>query len=79
MKKIIILLLMMVLLFTGCNVSSEEEAYCDNFICVEHDSVYSIYVDKNTMVMYWSKRNSGITVILNADGTPMLWDGELEE
>ena len=79
MKKIIILLLMMVLLFTGCNVSSEEEAYYDNFICVEHGSVYSIYVDKNTMVMYWSKGNGGTTVILNADGTPMLWNGELEE
>lgn len=44
-----------------------------------------ILVDKETKVMYMyyhdgnlNSGTAGLTVMLNADGTPMLWEGELE-
>lgn len=63
-----------------------------NFICVvkpKNENGYYIYVHKETKVMYlvykykqsvnrWDNVYAyGITVMLNADGTPLLWDGEL--
>ena len=51
----------------------------------ENHSYFRILVDKETKVMYLYKvdaenahsGNAGLTVMLNADGTPMLWEGEL--
>lgn len=43
---------------------------------------YRIYVDTHTNVMYWEKDDAygtGLTVMLNADGTPRLYNGEFEE
>ena len=43
------------------------------------DGVYSILVDKKTGVCYLERRTGnqyGITVMLNADGTPKIWEEE---
>lgn len=43
------------------------------------DNAHKIYVDKETNVMYWyiyGGYHAGITVLLNSDGTPMLYDLE---
>lgn len=80
MKKVIICVMLFSTLLCGCAAQSSGESdslYWDNFVCVESRHNSGIYVDKNTKVMYW-RSGSGLTVIFNADGTPMLWEGELE-
>lgn len=52
---------------------------------IDNDASFKILVDKETRVMYLYKISNsgsnfgtaGLTVMLNADGTPMLWEGEL--
>lgn len=82
MKKkilfILLLLIMPVMLLCGCGVSEEAETNggADRFKEISYENC-SVYIDKETKVMYLSVKR-GLTVMLNADGTPMLWEGELE-
>lgn len=87
MKKFFCLTIIVMFLLTGCSdnfIKEKEDGVCysDNFIIVESNSSNTIYVDKNTRVMYWKQNffadNSCMTVLFNSDGTPMLWEGELE-
>ena len=85
MKRIISLVCLTIFLLTGCgaeSVGNKEIVYADNFVCMERYNNSLIYVDKNTRVMYWkynaSGSDTGLTVILNTDGSPMLWEGKLE-
>lgn len=48
---------------------------------VEKGEDFDLFVDKNTKVIYIYNKTlyqGGLTVMLNADGTPMLWEGELK-
>lgn len=48
-------------------------------VLVESERDYGIYADKDTGVMYlymWNGPGCGLTVMLNADGTPKIWQGE---
>ena len=61
---------------SGCARRETREVISTWKVCGEIDSPYhhsSVYYDENTKVMYatWS---TGLTVLLNADGTPMLWE-----
>lgn len=50
----------------------------NSLVCVEYGENYEIYVDKDTNIMYLfvhQSYNSGLAVMLNADGTPRLWTG----
>lgn len=53
------------------------------YITVYRGNAYDIVYDRETMVMYSvsdTLGNRGVaTVMLNADGTPKLWDGETSE
>lgn len=92
MKKIVMLLfilIMPVVIFGGCSCSYETNPYKtiqsgDRFVITKElttqNTVYVEMYDKNTKVMYCYIKlsNSGsFEVLLNADGTPMLWEGEL--
>lgn len=76
-KKIIAVILTVTLLIAGCenvNVSVEQD---EKLIIVECGSGYGICADKDTGVMYlFIKNGGGITVMLNADGTLKIWQGE---
>lgn len=76
-KKLLIAILTVTLLIAGCesvNVSTEQN---EKLIMVERGSGYGICADKDTGVMYLFIKNAGgITVMLNADGTPKIWQGE---
>lgn len=76
-KKILAAILTATLLITGCesvNVSAEQD---EKIITVERGSYYAIFADNDTGVMYLYIRNhGGLTVMLNADGTPKIWQGE---
>lgn len=64
----------------ACNKSSENvvmgKSNHDTLMLVEDAYDYQIYVDRDTKVMYLWKTayyKGGLTVMLNADGTPKLY------
>lgn len=64
----------------GCSDMANVSAGQDNtMVLVESELNYSIYADKDTGAMYlksWNAKGCGITVMLNADGTPKIWQGK---
>lgn len=79
-KKILTAILVTTLLIAGCSEMANVSAGQDNtMVLVESELNYSIYADKDTGVMYlymWSRYGGGLTVMLNADDTPKIWQGE---
>lgn len=79
-KKILAAILTATLLIAGCSDMANVSAGQDNtMVLVEGWRDYGIYADKDTGVMYlksWNAKGCGITVMLNADGTPKIWQGE---
>ena len=72
-------------LFVGCGPTVENETKEENasmFVCVEKTGTYAwmIVYHKETKVMYAVSQgyyNCGnFTVLLNPDGTPMIWEGK---
>lgn len=57
------------------NVSAGQD---NTMVLVESELNYSIYADKDTGVMYlvYQRNGTGCTVMLNADGTQKIWQGE---
>ena len=84
MKKIVMLiaiLLVCLFVFTGCTITiapSQPNDLDDRFFVVEKNYDWSIYVDRETNVMYLFRNGGyqgGITVMLGADGKPLLYEG----
>lgn len=50
------------------------------FVCVETTSSWKIVYHRETKVMYavsdYLKNNGNFTLLVNPDGSPMLWEGE---
>lgn len=89
MKKKLIALLMaagIVVGMTGCGNASMEQAYDEDvkvssmFVELEHGDCWKVVYDKETKVMYiisFGSYNTGtFTVLVNADGSPKLYEGE---
>lgn len=83
-RKLITAIITAALLIAGCsdkvNVSAGQE---NTMVPVESEQYYDIYADKDTGVMYlyvYTGRGfgSGLTVMLNADGTPKIWQREVK-
>lgn len=87
MKKILlicVILLALLLCSCGSQMLTEEQVSKDNtsnlsmFIQVEDGNSYKIVYHRDTKVMYaisdGSYNYGTFTVMLNADGTPMLWE-----
>ena len=87
MKKNLVMFIAIILLsfgLTGCGVApqyeeSASESGYSMFVVVEDGTTYSIVYHKDTKVMYAisdGAYNYGtFTVMLNPDGTPMLYEG----
>ena len=79
-KKILAAILTATLLIAGCSDMANVSAGQDNtMVLVERELSYSIYAGKDTGVMYlksWNAKGYSITVMLNADGTPKIWQVE---
>jgi PBP1b-binding outer membrane lipoprotein LpoB len=79
-KKILAAILVTTLLIAGCG--NKQDTYSEqekSIVKVENNIGYSVYVDKDTGVMYLSVDSGyggGITVMINEDGTPKIWQGE---
>lgn len=90
MKKILCLFITVLLLLTcvGCSAeiegtettkSTADSSSCDSsFIVVEKDFIngywYRIAYHKDTKVMYVLGHYCDFTVMLNPDGSPMIWE-----
>lgn len=92
-KKLFCLLLILVLpislLLVGCSNKSANSSIGQNyedqekFVMVEYFSpgnsfYFEVLVNKATKVMYLVDADGAITVMVNPDGTPMIYQGELE-
>ena len=79
-KKIIAAIVTATLLITGCSDTANASAGHDNtMVLVESSCDYFIFADNDTGVMYLYIKEStggGLTVMLNEDGTPKIWQGE---
>ena len=86
MKKLITFLMAIALcacLFVGCTGSlavEEEVSRNSSFIIVEDGASYYIVYHKDTKVMYAVSAGgyscSIFCLLVNPDGTPMIWEGE---
>lgn len=81
----ILLVIMIALTFVGCTTQATTEedsdnAECSMFVYVESTLIYDIVYHKDTKVMYAISRGSynqgTFTVMLNVDGTPMVYEGK---
>ena len=88
MKRWIVAALVLALgmMLAGCAMGKVDagqiaNAKMDNkmFMVVSDEHAGEVIVDKSTRVMYWISKcsnNSGnLTVLVNADGTPRIWEG----
>ena len=88
MKRWIVaaLVLAMGLMLAGCargkvDAGQIADAEVDNkmFMVVSDEISGVVMVDKATSVMYWASDNSynrgTLTLLVNADGTPRIWEG----
>lgn len=85
MKKIIALIiaLMIVVLavvMVGCSEVEDKASDKSEFVIVESTSMWKVVYHKKTKVMYvvsdGTYNHGTFTLLVNADGTPMLWEGE---
>ena len=84
----VLFLCVIVLLLTSCRATKaiqEAQKPVNNnmFEEVDKGSSYIIVVDKETKVMYWvsdgSYNRGALTLLVNVDGTPRIWEGEIND
>lgn len=81
-KKLITILIVGMLSLTACakveSVNDNKQNETSMFVAVETTSVWKVVYHKETKVMYtvsYGGYSSGnFTLLVNADGSPMLWE-----
>ena len=87
MKRIVAIILVVMMscfIFAGCGGTKENSRFViiDSNVESEDRIITALYADKQTNVVYWfTKSGYGqtMTVLLNSDGTPVLYDFENEK
>ena len=80
MKKLIVILILFALcacLLAGCGESIVNTRNSE-FVFIERDGQFEYVYHKDTKViyvMYFNANQAAMTVMLNPDGTPMIWEG----
>lgn len=82
MKKLIFILISILFVLTFCSCCASGDNTITTWkrcgrITTDGGTVFGVYYDVNTKVMYAQDVHSA-TVLLNPDGTPMLWKGDKE-
>lgn len=86
LKPIVPTIALAAILLTGCAANGTESQVVDGkasmFIRVEQGPSWNVYYHRDTKVMYVVSaggNNSGdFTVLINPDGSPMLWEENTE-
>ena len=79
MKRFLVMILF-ILLLTGCGEtpnSQKEEA--NMFVYIQEadlNNCFNVVYHRDTKVMYTVSHNGTFTLLVNPDGTPMLYEGE---
>jgi hypothetical protein len=81
MKKIIALMIVALsLALTGCSQVEDKSSDISEFVIVEITNSWRVVYHKKTKVMYvvsdGTYNRGTFTLLVNADGTPMIWEGE---
>ncbi len=81
MKKIIALMIVVLAMtLIGCSEVKDKSSDMSGFTIVESTGKWNVVYHKKTKVMYVVSDgvyNRGtFTLLVNADGTPMIWEGE---
>lgn len=87
MKKIFAVLatLMLSVTLMGCSANPAETTYTDDvpsrFVIIEQSDLWNVVADQETKVMYavsaGSYNRGTFTMLVDSDGTPLLYEGEL--
>ncbi len=86
MKKVLAIVIVLLML-AGCAKVKEvkrsgDESGESRFVKIEQTAIWRIVADKETRVMYavsFGNYNCGtFTLLVDEDGKPLLWEGELE-
>jgi hypothetical protein len=81
MKRMLAVLMLFALcacLLVGCSEANVNEGNSD-FVFIEQEGLFEYVYHKDTgviYVMYFCCNQAAMTVMLNPDGTPMIWEGE---
>lgn len=86
MKKklfcLLLILMLPILLLSGCDKKSKNST--SELVAISYENIYHgftiIFVHKKTKVMYLyvkNRKGAGLTVMLDSDGKPLLYKGEL--
>lgn len=89
MKKLICLALVFLMCFAvlcSCEQyeaqaeAKEKDEVQDRFVEIYYNKSYSsgVFVDKETRVQYFVNYHGGITALIDENGKPLLYEGELE-
>ena len=89
MKKLIFLALLLVMCFAvlcSCeqyevqSEAEEKDEVQNRFVEIYFNKSYAsgVFVDKETMVQYFVNYHGGITPLIDENGKPLLYEGELE-
>lgn len=86
MKKFILFLITVVMVVSICSCTSNRtesfvvEGKPSMFVKVEDGPSWNVYYHRETKVMYTvsygSYNNGNFTLLVNPDGSPMIWEGE---
>lgn len=87
MKKTFAVLatLMLSVTLMGCSANPAETTYTDDvpsrFVIIEQSDLWNVVADQETKVMYAVSAGSynygNFTMLVDSDGTPLLYEGEL--
>lgn len=69
----------------GCSANPAETTYTDDvpsrFVIIEQSDLWNVVADQETKVMYavsaGSYNHGTFTMLVDSDGTPLLYEGEL--
>ena len=79
-KAVALMIVVLAMVLTGCSEVEDKASDKSEFVIVEGTSSWYIVYHKETKVMYAVSQgayNGGtFTLLVNADGTPMIWEGE---
>lgn len=82
MKKmgLVLFTVLMIVALSACALNQTENLVVDGqpsmFVKVEDGPSWNVYYHSETKVMYVASNRGNFTVLVNADGTPMLYEGE---
>lgn len=81
MKKIIALMIVVLaVVMAGCSEVEDKSSDMSEFVTVETTLTWKVVYHKKTKVMYavsdGTSNHGTFTLLVNADGTPMIWEGE---